>query len=1096
MIFYKCFLSIFIILLVSLFPVSMKGLEATSNGLAEHLVTTPAQSLGSPKAVNSPISNSKEPSIALNATVITASPTFQLIVAIIASGFIGYFLNPFFDLWTTQVKARRAFAAHITDQIEKNVPGYMLMSNYAFLLSLELNRFIQFKREKFCLYDPMNRTSVKEDLEARVEITSKYSLFYAAFLYRIITDYFWIKGGSYFLPDIWGSTAVNDLHSNLIKFITFDTEILLRYVNTTKTQQYQFFQKLNDNKNKDLHDEYAKYKDWVLREDNEVNEFAIAASTYSDIIGQQIGRLYKRKGVEDPRKASQVKRRSGWRRKPAEYLSDVTARQIQRFADERVSTEDKENLRMLHEFALDTEVNYSNAFLVKGWEYYIDGKYELAIEEYTKALEKQPNNPIIYNNLGNAHATIAYVKKTDSEVEYNNAALMYQKALENEKSLAFRRNFGRSYLHVFHRNFGYMYYLQGNYEQAIKCYEEAIKLYPFQYKIGSGEHYHDFSNYCAELGKVYYDKGNWVKATEKYRLAIAMNPGDQILLIDLAHAYTQQDKPKLAQQICKKAIEVTPKKGKDLYELAEHIQDIEVTPKKGKDLYELAIPVYQKAIELAPDEESYHSGMATTWLKLKHPQKAVSAIEEALRWAPMNSKYASDLVQAHEESGDISQEVYDRTTKVCRDAIQMNPNDAANHSYLGLIYYYKKNYELCLDEFSEAIALDPNNSEYYNLLGMAWQGLAENNPDYFVKAQRYYKKALSISAKGVYYKNLGLVLHANEQYDEAFPYLKKANEMIPDDWDVIMYMADVYTYGNNPDINAAIKTYQLAVKIEPDRFESHGSLGGLLFNQKKYSESIESYKTAYILNPNQNAFTNLSNSYLKAIEEDPDNPEFYFGLGCAYERKEKDMSNSSYERKEKEKYYKLAIEKWDKVSPETLNSPSVQKNLGVANEGINKMGKAIEHYKRAIEDYKRAIELEPDNLEAYYNMGSIHFRLAQYQLALWEFQEAFILNPDNPDTVYNIGNCYYKMDQYKDFAREKWEDALRLNSSFSEAFYNLGVFYCKKDDRKSAEKNWQQAIAINPKAEIAHQIRTILQEDNPSNLSICDIKDIHRVHVF
>lgn len=79
------------------------------------------------------------------------------------------------------------------------------------------------------------------------------------------------------------------------------------------------------------------------------------------------------------------------------------------------------------------------------------------------------------------------------------------------------------------------------------------------------------------------------------------------------------------------------------------------------------------------------------------------------------------------------------------------------------------------------------------------------------------------------------------------------------------------------------------------------------------------------------------------------------------------------------------------------------------NQGIDyyKVGK----YDSAISSFKKAIDLDPDYIDAYYNLGSILEYLGQYEAALAVFQRVMVRQPNDYDSVYKAAWLSHKLGQ-------------------------------------------------------------------------------------
>ena len=76
--------------------------------------------------------------------------------------------------------------------------------------------------------------------------------------------------------------------------------------------------------------------------------------------------------------------------------------------------------------------------------------------------------------------------------------------------------------------------------------------------------------------------------------------------------------------------------------------------------------------------------------------------------------------------------------------------------------------------------------------------------------------------------------------------------------------------------------------------------------------------------------------------------------------------------------------------------------------------------------YERALELEPECVEALYNIANIHFKKKHYAVAIRYFQGCIQYEPDFPEAYYNLGLLYYSL-SYLEPARACLEQYLELD---------------------------------------------------------------------
>ena len=59
----------------------------------------------------------------------------------------------------------------------------------------------------------------------------------------------------------------------------------------------------------------------------------------------------------------------------------------------------------------------------------------------------------------------------------------------------------------------------------------------------------------------------------------------------------------------------------------------------------------------------------------------------------------------------------------------------------------------------------------------------------------------------------------------------------------------------------------------------------------------------------------------------------------------------------------------------------------------------------AEDDYDRAVKLDPCLAVAYYNRGTIHYRMGDFDLALADFKMSIKLEPSNPEFSEGLHSC-------------------------------------------------------------------------------------------
>lgn len=90
-----------------------------------------------------------------------------------------------------------------------------------------------------------------------------------------------------------------------------------------------------------------------------------------------------------------------------------------------------------------------------------------------------------------------------------------------------------------------------------------------------------------------------------------------------------------------------------------------------------------------------------------------------------------------------------------------------------------------------------------------------------------------------------------------------------------------------------------------------------------------------------------------------------------------------------------------------LSAPSTTEAMLQYNQGIDyyKLGQ----YDQAITAFRNAIKLDPNYIDAYYNLGSVLEYLQQYDAALAVFKQIIVRKPEDYDSVYKAAWLSYKL---------------------------------------------------------------------------------------
>jgi tetratricopeptide (TPR) repeat protein len=198
-----------------------------------------------------------------------------------------------------------------------------------------------------------------------------------------------------------------------------------------------------------------------------------------------------------------------------------------------------------------------------------------------------------------------------------------------------------------------------------------------------------------------------------------------------------------------------------------------------------------------------------------------------------------DSAQAFYSWGDYAMAIEEYT-----QAIRLDPNFVAAYNNRGNAYYSKKDYDRAISDYTQAIRLNPDYEAAYNNRASAYYSKKDYdraiadciqairlNPDYeeayINRASAYYSKndydrAIADYTQvirldpnfAVAYENRGNVYYSKEDYDRAIADFTQAIRINPDNANIYHNRGTTYYY--KEDYDRAIADFEAALRIEPN----------------------------------------------------------------------------------------------------------------------------------------------------------------------------------------------------------------------------------------------------------------------------------------
>jgi tetratricopeptide (TPR) repeat protein len=418
-----------------------------------------------------------------------------------------------------------------------------------------------------------------------------------------------------------------------------------------------------------------------------------------------------------------------------------------------------------------------------------------------------------------------------------------------------------------------------------------------------------------------------------------------------------------------------------------------------------------------------------------------------------------------------------------RSALEEKPGYFEASFNLGNVYLALKRYTYAADTLEQTVALagGKKRSRTLNSLGIAYTRLGNNN-----LAESSLVESINLDPAALkprfnlaeLYALTGRNSESEDMYNEI---------LLLDELNSPAYsgLAELSLKGG--DLKGAFRFFQEALAINPAYDDVRIKLAGLYFEQEDTLQA----KTQLIwiiengtkleealfqlgrIEYSQNNYHSASEYYLQAFAESGNtNIEALNNLGLNL--------NASGEAGKAKSTYLQALE----IEPEYLNA---HYNLGL-------IYLEEENYQKAETSFNTVLTINPDFPEGWYNLAFIFSQKGMYSAAVDAYEESLLLDPSNIKARLNLAVQYKKLDK-QDMALEQYRLVLTLNPSYSSAWYNQALLYKSIGNYSESEKSYRRAVELNPDEEkYWHNLALLLIELNRLDDALSVLKDGIDVH--
>jgi Tfp pilus assembly protein PilF/predicted AlkP superfamily phosphohydrolase/phosphomutase len=310
--------------------------------------------------------------------------------------------------------------------------------------------------------------------------------------------------------------------------------------------------------------------------------------------------------------------------------------------------ETEEAVKMLERLAAD-HPEFTVSVVPLALAYSLNGDKDKALETYRSALRRDPENPALYNYIGNLlmekgdqrRAEEAFRKAVEIYPDFtdahNSLGILHEKRgdfqtakKEYEVAIEVDPEYAEGY-----NNIGNLYKEAGDFDTAIEKYEEAIEADP------------DFYGSYNNLGVVYQLKGEYEEALSYLEKGVELNPADPEVRNNMATLLMRTGRKEEAEVAFEDLIEEFP----DYAEAYNNLGVLLGTMGRGEE----ELRLYREATHVRPDYLDAHLNLALALIKTRNPKEAGKTLDRCLELDPENIRVLENLSILHFQLGEYEE---------------------------------------------------------------------------------------------------------------------------------------------------------------------------------------------------------------------------------------------------------------------------------------------------------------------------------------------------------------------------------------------------------------------------------------------------------
>jgi tetratricopeptide (TPR) repeat protein len=477
-----------------------------------------------------------------------------------------------------------------------------------------------------------------------------------------------------------------------------------------------------------------------------------------------------------------------------------------------------------------------------------------------------------------------------------------------------------------------------------------------------------------QLTQLLLDEGKSAEAVSLLE-GMASKAPSPVLLDLLGDAYTQTKDLSKAEDAYRKATELDPSELSHLRGLGQTLM--------AEEKYADALVVYQKLVDLMPDEGDNYLRIAQIYRELHQLDKAEESLLKARQYEPGSLEVMYNEAMLYQAQGR-----YDDAIRVLSDAVtgvkgqspvlpSRRRSLAILYQQLGLVYQQKQNFAAAIYTYEELGHLGDEEDRRARLMIMSAYREARDLPKALQAGKDAFAKYPNDSAIQT---REAMLIGENGQVDEAVKLLKSQMTGEPDR-EVYLNIAQVYERAKRyKDAEATLHAAEILPGQPRDNEMVWLLLGAVYERQKMFDRAEEQFKKVLELSPSDATALNYYGYMLgdlgqrldeaegfvqRALKEEPFNGAYLDSLGWIYYKQNKLADAETTLRK--------AVER-------ESHDPEIHSHLGDVYLKLGRTELAAAEWEKSMAEWRRSLpaDVETDKIaELEKKLSQTKHRVAQ-----------------------------------------------------------------------------------------------------------------------